>query len=221
MPRRETRMERLVYRWCGIAVLAGTLVGAFRMWQVSGNQGLAELGSLAATSLLVLGKFIVFVGLHEDRPSPWALAVMVWLMDLLIAFALASGLGALERAPMMGRWLRRARTRALEVLKEYPGLERMAFFGVVFFVMLPLAATGAVSGSFAARLMGLSRIAGVVAIAFGAAGTAFSFALLAYLLGERAEELARSPFLVGLSLLLLVLLGRQAYVRITKKLKEG
>jgi uncharacterized membrane protein len=220
MLRNETRFERAIFRWCGVAVLLGVVVGLQRVHAEAGPAGVRQLGELAAVSLLLLGKFVVFSGLHEDTPSPWVLAMMVWLIDLLIAFGLLSGLEGLERAPVLGRWLRRMRRKAQVVLGEYPGLERMAFAGVSLFVMLPLAATGAVTGSFAARLIGLGRVPGVLAIALGSAGTSFSFALLASFVGERAEDLARSPVIVGATLLALLVIGRIAYRRVLGRLRE-
>lgn len=220
MRREETRFERSAYRWCGIAVSVGVVVALSEVYSVSGAAGLRELGQLALVSLLLLGKFVIFSGLREGTPSPWVLAIMVWLIDLMFAFVLLSGLESLERAPMLGAWLRRMRGKAIGVLTEYPGLERMAFFGVLLFVMLPLAATGAVTGSFAARIVGLQRVSGLLAIALGSAGTAVSFALLAEFLGERAEDLARSPVLVGGSIVVLLVIGRAAYRRILGRLKE-
>jgi uncharacterized membrane protein len=222
MARHESRLERAVFRWSGLAVLAGAALGLLRVWQVSGWEGMAALGSAAVTSLALLGKFVIFLGLHEGTSlTPWVLALMVWLIDLLIAYALAAGLESLEHAPLFGRWLRRARTRAFVVIRDYPGLERMAFWGVVSFVMLPLAATGAISGSFAARLLGLRRIPGILAIAIGSAGTALVFALLAEFLGVQGEELVRSPLLIGAILVLLVVGGRIAWVRITRELRKA
>jgi len=219
MPRGETQLERLAFRWCAVAVVAGVALALFDVHHTSGAEGLRQVGVHAATSLLVVGKFIVFAGLQDDALSPRVLAIMVWLIDLCFAVCLASGLESLERAPVLGRWLRRARRRAVEVIARYPGLERMAFLGVVAFVMLPLAATGAISGSFAARMLGLTRIAGVLAIAIGSAITAAAFALLATFLGERGEELVRSPVLVGTTVFVLVILGRWAWVRIVGRLR--
>lgn len=221
MAREETRAERLVYRWCFVAVYAGALIALGILWRDNGSGALAELGGLALTSLLVFGKFIVFAPLHGDSTlGPWTLALMVWLIDLLIAFALSSGLEQFEHLRVIGRWLRRARERAVEVLRQYPRLERMAFFGVVTFVLLPLAATGAVSGSFAARLLGLSRLGGVTAIAVGSAGTAATFALLATWLGERAEDLLHSPVLSAAMLAGLGLFVVLAYRRVKRILSR-
>jgi len=214
----ESRLERLVYVWSFAAVYA-TAIGALAwLWHTSGGGAVAGLGKLAAGSLFVLGKFIVFV--PDKLHGPWSLALMVWLIDLLVAFAFASFLDSFERAPMLGRWMRRARGKAVEVLAEYPRLERMAFFGVATFVLLPLASTGAVTGSFAARLLGLSRLAGVVAIAFGSAGTAAIFATLATFLGERGEEIMKSPVTAGGMLFGGLLLGWFAFKKVKAMLRD-
>lgn len=221
MPREETRAEQLVYRWCFAAVYVGAIAGVASLWRTSGTDAVSELGALAATSVLLVGKFIIFAPLRDEVTlGPWAMALMVWLIDLLLAFALASGLESFEQAPVLGRWLRRARGRALVVLTEYPRLERMAFFGVVLFVLLPLAATGAVTGSIAARMLGLTRTAGLLAIAVGSAGTASIFALLAAFLGERAEEILRSPTLAGAMILGFAIFARFAYRKVKALLKE-
>ncbi len=216
----ETPFQRAAYRWAAL-VYAGSVASAlFLVFQTSGVAGLGKLWGSATLSLLIVGKFIVFAGLHEDSFSPWALALMVWFLDLFFAFLLASGLPTLERAPRIGAWLSRMRAKALEILERYPGLKRMAFWGVAAYVFLPLAGTGAITGSFAARIVGLSRPEGVLAIAIGSAGTAFSFAALAVVLGESAEELVQSPILPGSLILALLVVARVAYVRLLAKLRE-
>lgn len=225
MPAVESRLERLVHPWCFAAVGVGWACFLLQVWREGGEPALRELGGLASASVVLVGKFVIFWAVHDDTHfSPWALGLMVWLIDLVIAFSLLSGLETLERAFVLGGWLRRARRKAIHVMGQYPGLERMAFLGVAVYVMLPLAATGAVTGSFAARLAGLTRLAGVAAIALGSFGTSFVFALLAQLLGARGEELLleflASPFLMGSLLVALALVGRSAWIRLTRRLKQ-
>jgi uncharacterized membrane protein len=186
----ESRLEQLVYVWSFAAVYAAAAGALVWLWRTNGAGALGALGRDAATSVFLIGKFVIFV--PNEPHGPWSVALMVWLIDVLMAFALASFLDQFERAPMLGRWLRRARGKAVAVLAEYPRLERMAFFGVATFVLLPIASTGAVTGSFAARLLGLSRLAGVVAIAIGSAGTAAIFAVVATFLGNRGEQILQS-----------------------------
>jgi uncharacterized membrane protein len=185
-----------------------------------GNEsGLLAIVGHAGLSLAFVGKFIVFAGLGAGAPSPWQLAGMVFLLDLFFAFALASGIEALERAPLLGRGLRRARSRAQEVLAEYPGLERRAFFGVALFVFLPLAGTGAITGSFLGRIFGLSRFDAVSAIALGSAVTALTFAALAHFVGAQAEAFLKNPVLAGLSTLVLLFVAWRAYLGFLKRLR--
>ncbi len=219
MPRRETPAERLVFRWSFAALYAAALGSVAWLWWTAGGAAVVKLGTLALTSLLVVGHFIIFAP-GELYGGPWTLALMVWLIDVMVAFVLASGLSSLERAPVLGGWLRRARERAHEVLDEYPRLERMAFFGVAVFVFLPVASTGAVTGSFAARILGLSRIAGVLAIALGAAGTTVIFALLATYLGERGEEILQSPVATTATLVCAGLLAWFAFQKVKVLLRK-
>lgn len=215
----ETPFERAAFHWCAALLVAGVAVALAAVTRTSGVAGLVKLGNSAALSLFVIGKFIIFVGLHDDSPSIWSLAALVFAMDMCFAFLLASGLSNLERAPVLGAWLRRARGRAHDVLQKYPGLKRMAFFGVVAFVLLPIAGTGAITGSFVARILGLTRIAGVAAIALASAWTAVGFALLAQLLGEQAELLLRSPLFVGTTVVVAGVIGWYAYQRLLAMLR--
>jgi len=214
-------VETLIYRWCGLAVLAATGASLGLLYGQLGWDGVRALGALALTSLFVIGKFVIFVGVSDESLlGPIALGWMVWLVDLLIAYGLASGLPFFERAPVLGGWLRRARARSRELLEEFPRLKRMAFLGVVAFVLLPIASTGAITGSFAARLLGLSRLTGVLAIALGSAGTAILFALLARFLGESGQTLLKSPLLGFASFALLVVFGVLAYRRVIELLRK-
>lgn len=215
----ETPLERRAFH---LAVGTTALLGAaFFAWvHHDGNEsGLVAIVAHAGISLAFAGKFIVFVGLEPGSPSPWQLAAMVFLMDLFFALLLASGIQALERMPLLGRGLRKARSRALEVLDQYPGLKRSAFLGVMLFVFLPLAATGAITGSFLARIFGLSRVAGVAAIALGSALTAAIFAALAHFIGAQARTFLENPVLAGVSTLVLLFVGWRAYLAFLSRMR--
>lgn len=216
----ESPRDRRLYR-TSLAVTLGLATAFFAWVHHDGNEsGLLAIVGHAGLSLTFVGKFIVFAGLTEGAPSPWQLAGMVFLLDMLFAFALASGIEALERAPLLGRGLRHARARAQEVLAEYPGLQRRAFFGVSLFVFLPLAGTGAITGSFLARIFGLSRFDALRAIALGSAVTALIFAALAHFVGAQAEAFLKNPVLAGLSTLVLLFVAWRAYLRFLKGLRS-
>lgn len=215
----ESASERrnfLLSLWSFVA-----LVVLFALWvHHDGNEsGLLAIVAHAGLSLTVVGKFIVFAGLKEGAPSPWQLATLVVLMDLFFAFLLGAGIERLERAPWLGQGLRKARGRALEILSEYPGLKRRTFYGVALFVFLPLAGTGAITGSFLARIFGLTRFAGVRAIALGSVATALIFALLAHFVGAKAESMLKNPFLTAGSTIVLLFVAWRVYLGFLQRLK--
>jgi uncharacterized membrane protein len=216
----ETPLEERAFRWA-LGAYLGLLV-AFGLWvHHDGNpSGLAAIVAHAGISLLVAGKFIVFAGLKEGAPSIWQLAAMVVLLDFFFAFLLAIGIEHLERAPLLGKGLRKARGRALGILAEYPGLRRRTFYGVALFVFLPLAGTGAITGSFLARIFGLTRLAGVGAIALGTIGPALIFALLAHFLGAKAEALLKNPMLAAGSTVVLLFIAWRVYLGFLQRLKN-
>jgi uncharacterized membrane protein len=214
-----TSLERAVHRWSVLAYVLALAAYLAWMHQTHGSEGLLHLAGLAGSSLLLLGKFIVFAGLKEGQPRPWELAILVFLLDLSFGFLLTSRAELLERIPLVGRGLRLARRKARLALVTYPGLARQAFLGVALYVFLPLAATGAITGALVARVLGLSRLESLSAIALGSATTSTLFALLATLVGTRAEEFLRSPVLAGGSTLLLGLVVWHLYRRGIQRLK--
>ena len=217
--------------WGNLA-LAGCVVAYLAyVYATSGAAGLAELAGMAGLSLGLAGKLVIFWGLKEGATPVWSLAVMTFLIDLVLASALASGLRGLERVPLragarrglgdrIGSWLHNSRSKAKEVLNEYPGLRRMAFFGVVAFVLLPIAGTGAITGSIVARLLGLSRLAGIGAIALASGWAALSFSLLAYFLGEQGEALIKNPLIVLGVVGLIGAVGWTLYKRFVAELRR-
>lgn len=205
---RETRLLRATFVLGLLATLA-----AMAVWIVLARpSNLSYLAWSTVGFLTVPGKYVVFVGLAPASPlGPWGLAVVGLLADTLLALMLTALLEPLGRVRGIGPWLRRMHDRANVVLREYPGLRRMAFWGVVLFVFLPLPGTGAIGGTFAGQLMGLSRILTVVGIALGSSLTLVLFALMAALLGARAEEMVKNPWVVAISAAVLAVFGWIAY----------
>ena len=216
----ETNLETRVLRWGNLVLAACVCVYLAYVHAHGGMAEIATVASAAGLSIVVLGKLVIFGGLKAGAPPIWSLAIMTVLIDLVFAFALATGLVRLERAPFLGGWLKKGRARAKEVLLEYPGLRRLAFFGVVAFELLPIAGTGAITGSIVARLLGLSRLAGIGAIALASCWTAFAFSLLATFMGEQAENMLKNPLIVAGVLGLAAAAGWTAYQRVLSELRR-
>jgi uncharacterized membrane protein len=193
---RRREMRILAVLW--FAILVGS-VGLFTVWVgESRPDNLRYLWLEAFALATVPGKLAVFGGLSESSPlGPWGIAILGTLVDTFLAVSLALGLDPFLKLPRIGDWLRTAHTRAAEVLREYPRLKRMAFWGAAIFVALPLPGSGWMGGTFAGQLLGLGRLTGVAAIAIGTALVSSVFATLAELLGTEAESMLKSPWVFG------------------------
>ena len=217
MPRFDTHAHRMAYRAAATAVIAGSLIA---LGFIARDRDLLHetLGS-AGLSLVAFGKFVILRGLDEGSLlGPFGLALLVVLIDLNIAVILTSGARLLERMPVLGRWLVRLRMRANRALEENPGLANLAFFGVVLYVFLPLAATGSVTGTLAARLLGISRLACLAAVGLGSVTISLTFALFAAIGKQQSEALG--PEITLLSLVVVGGLGWIVLRRVRRILRH-
>ncbi len=204
---------------CVILALCSLCVLVFR-------EGWGSLGraSLVAGSAQVVGKWLIFVGAKQDNPygfGPWALSYIIFVLDLMLALVLNTFLPQLEKLPKLGDWLIKTREKAGAAYSEYPKLRRMAWSGVMLWVFLPLPASGAVTGSFASRLVGLSRSSAVGAIAVGSIANGVIFAAMAHIMGDKSQELRDNWGVTAASALVLILVLWWGWRKLVKHLREG
>jgi len=217
MPKFDARHIRTAYRITATVILVGTALALIALGR-SPNLLHETLGA-AGVSVTVAGKFIILYGFDEgSHLGPFGLALMVFTVDMVIAVVLTSGARWLELIPGFGRWLSYLRMRANRALAENPGLSNMAFFGVVLYVFIPLAATGAVTGTLAARILGLSRFAGLMAVALGSASISTLFALVAYF--GKQHSAALGPKMTALSLAIVAGLAWLVIRRVRRILQQ-
>lgn len=154
-----------------MTLLAPLVVGLgvpIAVWLTRGWQAVAGLVGLAVTSLF-FGKFIILGGAENSKVllSPEGLAVMVVVMDVLTACWFVFHLGFMLQLPYVGPRLAALVAENESWLRGSRWLQGTAFAGLVVFVMIPFAMTGAVGGAILARLLGLSRAATFSGVALG------------------------------------------------------
>ncbi len=211
------RFRQLALACVGLATVSLTILIIEQGWGVLGRL------SAIAGSAQVVGKWLIFVGVKQDNPSgfgPWGIAYAIFMLDLLLALVLNSFLPQIERLPYAGPWLVRTRERAGRTFAGYPKLRRMAWSGVALWVLLPLPASGAVTGSFASRIGGLSRFAATLAIAVGSGLNCALFAGMAQWLGASSQELLDNWKVTVASAIVAILLMWWAWRRLVKHLRE-
>jgi len=198
------------FRLTALGVLSGSL-GAVATYAVL--HGPAALGELTvAAAAVFLSKLAIFGGnLSQTRFDPWELGLIAWTIDVWVSCALLAGIASFERLPLAGRALAEAHGRAGSTLRDYPGLRRLAFLGIAVLVFLPIPGSGAVTGTLVGRLVGLSRLGTLFAVAAGAGAAVASYAAVAVFLGAQWEALAANPLVWVASLAVLGGLGWLAW----------
>lgn len=177
-----------------------------------------------AVSAQLVGKWLIFVGAKASNPyhfTAWELAALISMLDLWLGIGLCTFLPTLERVPRLGPWIVTTRIKAQTAFLEYPRLRRMAFWGAALWVTLPLPASGAITGSFATRLMGLSRGGGVGAIVIGSVANGAVFAAMASWLGANSEALLNNRAVTAASFVVLVAAIWVGWRRLRRALREA
>ena len=145
---------------------------------VTAVAGLAAAGNLprvaaaAVAALFYLGKFVILTGAAPDSTfgmTSHRLALLVFFMDMVVAYFFAYNLHHVYRIPRVGPWIRRLQNFCRFWLSEHPWMRKWAFTGVVLFVMFPLTGTGAPGGSLLGRIVGLKPATTLLGIALGSA----------------------------------------------------
>ena len=146
----------------------GLLVCAIALLLLAG--GLGRVSAAAAASFFYLGKLVILSGALPDQSfgmTALSLAIMVFLMDMWVAYCFAYNLHHVYRIPRVGPWLERLQRYCRFWLSRQPWMKRWAFTGVMLFVIFPLTGTGAPGGSILGRIVGLRAWTTLCAIALG------------------------------------------------------
>jgi hypothetical protein len=128
----------------------------------------------AFLTFFVLGRFIVLMGLEGDvregiqiSMAPGQLFAMVTYMDFMTAMFVTFHMGFLFRMPYVGPKVATLVWDGKFIMDAHPWIKRVAFLGLVIFVIFPTSTTGSIGGSIFGRLLGLSRFLTLMGILLG------------------------------------------------------
>lgn len=141
-------------------------------------------------TFFIFGRFIVLVGTEGAAAvsetaeqgfkvllSPGELFAMVTYMDFMVALFVTFHMGILFRLPNIGPKIAMLVWDGKFIMDAQPWIKRVAFFGLVLFVIFPTSTTGSIGGSIFGRLLGLSRWMTVFGVLLGSiAGNALMYA---------------------------------------------
>lgn len=220
MPPDPSFRDALYFRWTALTVMVGSAAAIVTFAVLRGP---ASLGSLVvAATAVFLSKLSIFGGNIPDNPfNPWELGLIAWVLDLWVSCALLAGIASFERLPLAGRALAEAHARAGDTLRDYPGLRRLAVWGITVLVFLPIPGSGAVTGTLVGRLVGLSRMATFGSVAGGAGAAVLTYAAVAVYLGTQWEWLLTDPLVLALCVLALVAFCWLAWLKVKRELQRS
>lgn len=125
-------------------------------------------------SVIPLG---VSIGIH-----PALMAVSIAIVDILVGLFLLWNYRVLYYVPILGNWARKTELKAKKMIEEGRGFSKLAFLGLILWVMVPFQGSGAVSATIIGKMSGMDGKKVWFAIILGAlAGTfmvAYSFNLI-------------------------------------------
>ncbi|MFQ5919488.1 MAG: small multi-drug export protein [Thermoplasmata archaeon] len=143
-------------------------------------------------SVIPLG---VSLGVH-----PALMAFSVAMVDVLVGLFLLWNYKVLYYVPILGKWAHKMEVKAKRMIDEGRGFSKLAYLGLILFVIVPFQGSGAVSATILGKMSGMDARKVWSAIILGAfAGTfmvAYSFNLVL--------AAFRSNLLLGVGLVLAV-----------------
>ena len=143
-----------------------------------------KLISHAVLTAAFFGRFVILVGMEGDVQNkvtlqPSELFGLVTYMDFMTAIFVTFHMGFVFRLPVVGDKIGMLVWDGKNLLNVHPWIKRMAFVGLVLFVIFPTSTTGSVGGSIFGRLLGMGRwltVSGVLLGSLLGNGLMFVFA---------------------------------------------
>lgn len=123
-----------------------------------------KLISHAILTAAFLGRFVILVGMEGEVEGQFDISLhpaelfgLVTYMDFTSAIFVAFHMGFVFRLPIIGDKISMLVWDGKTLLNAHPWIKRMAFAGLVLFVIFPTSTTGSIGGSIFGRLLGMSR----------------------------------------------------------------
>ena len=99
--------------------------------------------------------------------SPLELFGLVTYLDFMTALFVTFHMGFLFRVPLLGPKIAMLVWDGKFVMDSQPWIRKIAFWGLVVFVIFPTSTTGSIGGSIFGRLLGLGRVTTVLGVLIG------------------------------------------------------
>ena len=167
---REFRRKYPLAWWIALVgpfVLTVLILGSIGAW--NGWTETRDFVVSGFTTFFLFGRFAIALAgaLPGISLSPAQAFWMLTYMDIMIALFVTFHMGLLFRLPIVGAKIGALVYDAKFILDRYRWMKRVAFVGLVVFVIFPTSTTGSIGGSIFGRLLGLGRAWTLLGISCG------------------------------------------------------
>lgn len=100
--------------------------------------------------------------------NPFIIAMSIAFIDIVVGLFLVWNFDIAKKIPILGRVITKLESKGEQVLEKKPWVERLAFTGIILFVMFPLQGSGAVGASIVGRALGVEPYKVWYAVIIGA-----------------------------------------------------
>ena len=128
----------------------------------------------AFMTFFLFGRLIILCGFDGELNqayhialSPGELFALVTYLDFMVALFVTFHMGFLFKLPYVGPKIAMLIWDGKFLMDSQPWIKRVAFLGLIVFVVFPTSTTGSIGGSIFGRLLGLGRHMIVLAILLG------------------------------------------------------
>lgn len=173
---KQFRAETPILWWATLlspVILTATVLGILAV--INGPNYALKCVNHALLTFFVLGRFVLLAGMEGEvtervakiAMKPGELFGLVTYLDFIVALFVTFHMGVLFRIPKVGPKLAMLVWDGKFFMDSQPWIKRMAFVGLVGFVIIPFSTTGSIGGSILGRLLGLSRLTTVSGVLVG------------------------------------------------------
>ncbi len=194
-------------------------IGLFLLYLMLDYPDFKRLGGLMLAYFFPpLGKeSVIPVGISAGF-HPIMIALSIAFVDIFVAMFLLWNYDLAKVVPIFGPWMEKLEKMSAKKYVEKPWLEKLAFIGLVLFVMFPFQGSGGVGTSILGRIIGMNKYKVFFAIIIGAV---VGCLLIAYF-SDLFISIFANDLVQGLILLIMIAIALAVYdiFKFTRKKKS-
>lgn len=175
-------------------------------WETFKNLG----GIMLAYFFPPMGKeSLIPAGILALHLNPALVALSIAFIDIVSGLFLMWNFDLAKKIPIVGKWIINFEKTGAQILKKRPWFERLAFFGIVLFVMFPFQGSGGVGATILGRIMGFRPLKVWSAVIIGAVSGCLIMAYIVYYMGTALLRVYDIDFvkLLGIIIMFVVIVA--------------